>query len=45
MAQMLLKLLTKETKNEEVISGILTMERFSPHVGLLMICSNQKYVA
>jgi hypothetical protein len=46
MAQLLQKLLTKEAKNEEVISSILTMGRYSGiDIGYLMICSDQKYVA
>jgi hypothetical protein len=38
------KLLTKETKNEGVISDIQVVERFFL-LGILMICSNQNYVA
>jgi hypothetical protein len=33
----------EKTKNEEVISSILTMERYSEiDIGYLMICSDQK---
>jgi hypothetical protein len=39
-------IIIEKTKNEEVISGILTMERyFEIDLGYSIICSYKKYVA